>query len=471
MIVMGSSYLGESFDEAQVAVHKVHPVYPLAFVGTENGDLFVINLVERSIIHRESFYQVDEFGEPQKIEEPVRDLAFSDNHELIYAFTRTGAVCLEIKTLRKVAEIPLDEPLVSGHVSSETGNIAILTEDGYVSRWTPKFHSRLGFFELNKGEALQKIRMIDSDTIIGLGKRKSLFLLNFTDHKVSKAKYVERANYLFVDSPIQANENYFVHLTKDKRLVIGDLVEPRMNYFTEKGSRDLDKDVVKVPATEMQVIYHNLKDQFSKLGDLEVEFHQDSRFTRISKDKYYATSDHMDEIQKIKQELKGDWDPNLILHYAIKEYIEGDEKVGPLRIIMTISQEHGIDPKFAIYAWKLNGRRKSGLITLAKRLSIEAEIRRKKIRKIIFSKTVIFFIMISVAIFIFPPPSSTVISLLGLAGNMVLFRKASQVNKVPKIPFIETFLSLRIFIFIVNWVTGLFILSRECGILAIFLQN
>ncbi len=444
---MGTSEALNGLTGEEIIQYKLHPVFPLIFLGTKKGELLVGNLQYREIIHREGFFEMDEFGELSKIETPIRNIAFSQDFEQVYAFTKIGAICLNVATMEKIAEIPLEEPLVFGDVDSNTGDIAILTEDGYISRWTPKFHSRSGYFELGKRGLLKKIRMVDENTIIGLGTNNDLYMFDFSTHKISKLKEYGKASFLLVENPIQSNEEYFAYLTSIGKLLVGKISNPSLAYFQEIINTDTPQgDVSFVPTIDQQSTYEFLKDHFNELGDYEEEFHEDLRFQRSSKDKYDATAEHVNDFKKIRKNINESWDPDLVLHFAIKDFVEGEQRAGPLRLIALICKDYGLDPQLAIFSWKLNGRRKTNLINFTREIMKVEKKRRQKIRYLITIGFIFASITVIDLIYPFNTNWSTGIAVLGIVGSFFIFRAGNRINRLPKIPSIETYWLLRFFI-------------------------
>ncbi len=458
---MGVSISFKKQIDDRVAQIKIHPELPLLFVGTYTGDLLIFNLEHGEIIHREGFYVLNEYNELKKINSPIRSIAFSDNFDLVYTFTDAGAICINIRNMEKIAEIPLEDPLIHGDVSPTTGDIAILTEDGYLSRWTPKFHSRSGYFELSRRNAIKKIRMVDGKTVIGLGKNNELFLLDFETHKVSKLKEYEKTPYLFVENWIQSNNHFFVHLSSSGNILFGRVSKPRLSYFRDhEGEPIKNVGIRTVPAEELHSTYEFMKNHFETLGLYEEEFHEDVRLKRNSKDKYDATVDNITDFKKLRNSLREEWDPDRILHFAIKEYIEGSEKGKPLRVLLVLCNEYNLDPQLAIFSWKMNGKRMKNLIPLTRRLMNEAELRKAKIRRITVSAIIIALASLKELIYPSQEPLNLLITGIVVTLAILFFRIGNRVNRVPKIPSLETFFLLRVFVLLITIISALLGIAR-----------
>ncbi len=342
-------------EEDQATIGLVHPSYPWGIVGTKNGKVLIYEALRGDILFQFVFKKNNELGEEIAVIEPIIDLAFSPNLDFLYAFSKVGAYCISLETFSLFTEIPIEGELVGGDVNKVTGDIIILTQKGYLSRWAPKFHSRNGYFDIEKEGDFTRVRFIDKDNVLVATIDRGLTICNFKEMTKVVIPKFENQQLFAARSFITSNDSVFMYITKEGDIVLSKIDQPKMDIFmgNDLGNSNPISIPKEIPSRGLEEILDAL---VSAEGTTEI-VETDLRFKRISKDKYDAATEMKSNLYKAQALLRDKWDPETILHFAIKDYVLNKRTPEGMRIILQICEKESLDPQLAIYAWKLNGKR------------------------------------------------------------------------------------------------------------------
>ncbi|MHA2502650.1 MAG: hypothetical protein ACXAE3_07265, partial [Candidatus Kariarchaeaceae archaeon] len=140
---MGNSQIIES-DDAEYVCLLIHPSKPLIFVGTSTGAVEVWDIQNKEKKAELRYLIVNRFGEQLPVEDPVVSLSASSSFQYVYAFMGNHAYCIDTELLVIIEKVPISEEVISGNIGPSSGEIGVVTRQGYISRWAAQFVVRIG---------------------------------------------------------------------------------------------------------------------------------------------------------------------------------------------------------------------------------------------------------------------------------------------------------------------------------------
>ncbi len=429
----------------------LHPYKPMALVGSDMGKIFPIDLNQKKTLHYIQFFSVNDVGEKVPIASPIIELHHSPYGELVYAFTEIGAYCIEIGSLVQIAEIPMDEPVVSGTVNKNTGDVAILSQSGYLSKWAPKFHSRHGYFELDHEFTHAKIYFISEHEILISDVSGLMFRCNFHNRQVTTTKSYPKAGYVGSSSFLLSNNQAIVYLRSNGTIVFLEAQKPNimdLDPLVEQQSR-----IPKIVPQDVSL--QSVADAAFSSDDAETEFHLDKRLRRESKDKLLATTQALSENRLPREVLMEKIeDHELLLHQAFQSYFRNRQTAHTSQIIIQICHQKGFDPNLAAFAWKLHGQRHDGLFSFIAKVALDYDHKQAKIRNYMIVIAVLTLLSATIVSLV-PQPNSLatpwVIVLATCVGLTIFFsKKVGEVNRLPRYSDLSDYLLARLFFSLFN---------------------
>ena len=193
-----------------------HSKLALCFLGTSKGSVEVWDLSRLEILAVIRHVTVDEYGDPVPIEEPVVTLAAPHNFEVVYALFGTGAYCIDVKLLTIIQEVPITEKVICGSIGQYTGDISVLSETGYLSRWSAKFVERTGSFDfpfyLKQGYLLHDY---DEARVILILQEDKLILVNLENEYYTIEFSLPGVSQFLNNITYDCNENFQIQIMND----------------------------------------------------------------------------------------------------------------------------------------------------------------------------------------------------------------------------------------------------------------
>jgi hypothetical protein len=435
--------------EGQYTSVLAEPAGTRAYLGTSSGCVEVWELRERRKLAELRYLRLDEFGEQVVVEEPVVNLSAPANFEIVYAFFGTAAYCIDVELNVIIHQIPVSERVVWGSVSPVLGEVAILSESGYLSRWSPRFIERVGSiefpFETPSGYITHDF---DESRIILLLQNGQLILTNLEGERYTVHLEYQPANKLFGASWFDRNQDFQLLITNN-----GDVY---VESATVKLPQLSDTSIL---ANGIVAGEYQLRQAIAKMetGEGVREYIQDQRLDRQSKDRYFA------ELDSINQEMHYSGtteDDSKTMDFAFKEYNSDNVELQSqaLTVLGKISQRHHINTKFAFLAWRLDGGYQ--LIENARYYEFEFHKRKEKILRFLVYCTLLgFILLLSSQLLLF----SGFLGLFFLLPVLIQFQLLvswRNINTSPRIPDIEGYRAFQIFYWLLLGLSiGLFLFN------------
>jgi hypothetical protein len=412
----------------------VEPAGIRAYLGTSSGCVEVWDLSEKRKLAELRYLRLDEFGEQVVVEEPVVNLSAPTNFEIVYAFFGTAAYCIDVELNVIIHQIPVAERVVWGSVSPDLGEVAILSESGYLSRWSPRFIERVGSIEF-PFETLSGYITHDFDEsrIILLLMDGQIILTNLEGERYTVHLEYKPADELFGASWFDRNQNFQLLITSNGSVYV--------ESATVKFPQLSDTSIL---ANGIVAAEYQLRQAIAKMetGEDVREYIQDQRLDRQSKDRYFAELDTID--QEMHYSGTSD-DDSKTMDFAFKEYNSEDVELQSqaLTVLDKISQRHHINMKFAFLAWRLDGGHQ--LIENARYYEFEFHNRKEKIRRLLVYCTFLGFILLLGSQLLLFSGFLSLFFLLPVLIQFQLLVSWRNINTSPKIPDIESYRAFQIF--------------------------
>jgi hypothetical protein len=432
---------------------KLHPKLPYLYIGSSSGKIQLFDLEDRSFVLQIQYSEKDEFGEEIEISTPVLELDNSPDWNYIYAFMAKAAYCIDLRDHTIFSKIPIDEPVVTGTINKDGGNIAILTESGYLSNWSPKFESRIGFFQLEPVDNYVKMIFSTPDQLLISYMNGDALNVNFKENYLQNLKEYDRIDYLLTSGYFDSNNKFMVHLDLvgkiNVTLKIDNIVPKDLSIYTEPAVNSNIKDLIKRSSRDakLKFVIRDISER-GYLNKAEKQYIPDERITRGSRDRFLAARDVLKSESLSSNSFHNklqDENPELTLHHALKSNYEGDKSVETLDVIVMLCSNFDFQLKHARLAWLLNERKANGLVVLALRLKKTEEDRNTTISYLkIFVTISIFFILLYLDYTEINRFSLIILAIPTIVLPIVLY-KWFTINKEPIIPKINLYKEIIIF--------------------------
>ncbi len=411
----------------------LNPRKNIAYLGTTTGCVEVWDLDSQEKVVELRYLVIDEFGEQVPIEDPVVNLSTPNEFDVVYAFMGQAAYCIDVELNVIIHQIPISERVVWGSVSPILGQVAILSESGYLSRWSPKFIERIGSIEFPfKISNCYITHDFDESRIIMVLDQQFIILTNLEGERYTIELEYQPAQELIGSAWFDTNA--------DHRIFINDLGEVVVES-TKSNLSILDPQSILISG--ILESERNIRTAISKMDTSESKrtYIQDQRLDRQSRDRYTA------EVESLGKEVHFEGnqaDDAKSLDFAFKEYnsenIQSQSEA--MSVIYSICNRHNIKMKFALFAWKLGGI--SQLIDNARYYELEAYKRRKLIKNTTIISIILAFVMlISAQTIIFSGLVIILFALIVIVESVVLIYW-KNINRDPTIPNIETYRAVRL---------------------------
>ncbi len=403
----------------------------IAYFGTSNGcvEIWDLETMEKKTELRYLIF--NEFNEQIPIEEPVVNLAAPASFDYVYAFMGVAAYCIDAKLRTIIQQIPIAEPVIWGAVSSENGEIGVLTNLGYLSRWSPKFFERTASIEFNV-EIDEGYLLHDFDEariIIILGDDK-VIVGNLEGERYTIEFNIPETNVFLKSSSIDKNPFYRVEIEAGCIVIqTNDMEISDSKYsFLENGRLN------------SEYYLRNLIKQMESEGG-EKQYISDQRLARESKDRYNAELESLGEDSHHTPTTKDD---SKTLHYALLEYSneDYDTKSKALTVISKISERYDITSRSIQFAWMKNHEDLS-IIDYATEYDRLTEERQEKLQLEIFVSLLISLILLFIAAsFVITTEILTILVSISVF-QFLLVTHIRLINRWPTLPWINEFRALR----------------------------
>ena len=410
----------------------LQPDTRIAYFGTSKGcvEIWDLELIEKKAEVRYLIF--NEFNEQVPIEEPVVNLAAPANFEFVYAFMGVAAYCIDTTLQTIIQQIPIAEPVIWGAVSPKKGEIAVLTNLGYLSRWSPTFFERTGSIEfdieIDEGYVLHDF---DEARIIVLLGNDRIIVGNMDGEKYTMEFNNPESNLFLKSSKIDKNPYYRVEIV-DGCIYIQTNNENRTDSeysYLENGRANSEFYLREI-----------IKQMENKNG--EKHYISDRRLSRDSKDRYSA---ELDSIGEDSHYSSTDMDDSKTLHHAFMEYSNEDYEVKSkaLSVINKISERYDITIQSIQLAWQKN-HDDTSMINYAKEYDRLTNERQSKLQsEIIASLSISIVLLFMATSFAITSEILTLITSISIF-QFLLISHIQNINRWPNLPWVNEYQAFRL---------------------------
>ncbi len=418
---------------------KVHPILNELVVGTSTGLVLKLRLPSLEKVWEYNEKRKNEYGEEVPVNSSILSIAYSHDYTYIYAVASDFAVCLNERTGERLGGIPVNEPIVASTLSN-SGEIAILSEVGYLSVWSPKFYSRLSHFDIEKKFRTASLNFVDTEHLIILSPENEIISCNFSKRYYDILSKHPLINYVSYNNVMSSNEEFLASISEDGKLTINSLNrvdDVKLNSFRDvdvtqilqnKNSKDIFKQIINSNSTS--------KSASNRVSQI------DPRQNKLSKDRYELHKDvtlgHHQSGLSLKHDDIPDIDPDFILHHTFMEYSQNPSSETKI-LLLRHSLQFNIDPKLGYFAWTLQNKTPDGLISFTKRLEEERESRLFKLKIVYGAMFLLSVIVFSLQLYSTENSVILILTFLVLVTFLVLEKISKQINRLPVIPLGENF--------------------------------
>lgn len=408
------------------------PYQNTGYFGTSHGCVEIWDLDKRVKLTEVRYLLLNNFNEPIPVNEPVVNLAAPQDFNFVYAFMGIAAYCIDTTLRQIVQQIPVSEKVVFGSVSPERGEIGVLAETGYLSRWSPKFVERTGSLEFNKliPKAFLTHDNDESRVILVLPEGKVL-LTNLEGERYTEEFEIEDGPQYVVPNRYDRNAFSQVYIESDGSI----------SMFEPKHIIDSVKETVyRHGILEASEYLRKKIDLLEKKG-VERKYIPDVRFERKSHDRYNA---EVDSIGKELHHPTNESDDSKTLDYALDTYSTGDytTKSEAQVVIKRMSDRYGIEPKYVQIAWKSRPD-PTKLVSLSRHLQEMSQRREEQLRYISYIYYPILLFTLIIGLSTLNPTLATFVLLILVVITMLLIFYSNTINHNPHFVWIREYKALR----------------------------
>lgn len=428
-------------DDRHYTALKIYPSRNILFLGTNRGEIIYYNIDAKAEETTIQYVELDDYGDLQYVQAPVMVIDNDASWSYLYAFFDYAAYCIDIELGEIISRIEIEEKVISGALSKQSGRIAILSVDGYLSNWSAKFESRIGYFTIEKPERDVYIFFNDDDELILVKEGGEVMRANFEENYSQIISAPEHASYLASSSYIDSNPEYIATLNSDHTVHI----IPRTSDIHSKLSSYAS---INITHGRDEIIGEKLEVLDSQLDTVQKSYIEDKRITRESRDRYFATVDAISskESTAVITAKLHDSNVNLTLHHALLMYYHEGEKVKSMLVIKYLAQLHKVAPVFIRSAWFYTNKSPTNLIETAKIYQLLSAKRNLHIKVILGVALVVAFISVILQQFFFNVsfvfPLTIALALFDIGCVMIL----NRMNRNPVVPKVNAYMSLQFFI-------------------------
>ena len=438
-------------DEFFTAI-RLHPSEPLLVIGTDTRKLILYNLRYREIVHEIQNFEETPFGDRVLIVAPVRDLFVDGNNNLIYLFMHNGVYKVNLIGFDIESSIPIDEEVIAGTVSYEYQRLAYLTKSGLVSVWKLGIEFNVGDYQLDPPMHTCKLSILNEEEVVVSSQDGTVTSINLKKKSHKSLHDFSQISYLIDSYYYDDNDDFYVSLTQDgsvrviQRISSNEIksVKSLSTYFadTQEPRKSLRQVISSSKKIMNPIVF--LSDLSEEMGFGEEIVTKSNRINRVSKDRYEVLAQDIEKSKdeksrdaEIKELVTGD-SPELTLAQAVETYVTY-KNAKTRDVLRKVCMMQGLDPKMAVFSWRLNQKRSSGLIALTNRMTAMRSARTQK--KYLVISLAILILILNVLFYSFGPRvQQWLILYLGMSTtSLLLLLLLNRINQDPRIPFIPDF--------------------------------
>lgn len=433
----------------------LNPKENTVYLGTQQGCIEIWSITPLEKVAELRYLELDDFGEPMILDDPVVSIAATKDFDLIYGFMGNAAYCIDPHLRVIVQQIPISEPVVSGNICQETGIIGVITKPGYLSIWSPKFYERIASHEFLFDTKSAYLLFEEPHRIILILKDDQVMTVNFGDEKYLLKNTSNQISKAIDTHWFDLNDQYLCYVQRDTDQpavrILSNTRKNRKRFFSKHPEIELFQEGKNKAEVDLRT---QVK---SKEENAEKEMLPDFRLLRKSHDRYtaeveavrYSREQPREEIRRVVRQTDLEKTASLkedsrSLKFAFRD-LESDNyetQSMALEIITGISKRHNISGRFVYIAWDLHHREPTTVLDFARYYQEEDRKRRNRIRtsfQVMAGLFVLFLIFLQVSFSYNTDLVVYALAIVILATSVFI----SMINQRPKIRGISDFKGVR----------------------------
>ncbi|MCH8908050.1 MAG: hypothetical protein IH840_13260 [Candidatus Heimdallarchaeota archaeon] len=418
----------------------LEPAGNTAYVGKSDGTVEIWNIAEQEKVTEVRYLTLNNFNEMIPIEDPVVNLAAPADFSYVYAFMGIAAYCIDTHLKQIVQQIPISEPIVCGAISPIKGEVSVLANTGYLSRWSPKFIERTGSIEFDKEfEYAYVCHHSDESKIILINPNGTVLLTNLTGERYTVSIDIPEAAELLESSWFDKNDKYQIYLDKAENIIVID--------------RE-DADVKLLDGYNILNHGKNASDAYLRQKVDEYDFTEqdknyilDQRLSRHSKDRYSAEIDAINKPDIYQSTVSED---SKTLTFALEEFHQTDSmdrKSLSLSLIEKMADKHNVPPKYIDFAFRQR-HLATDLLDRAKQYEIMWITRKNRMTQLRYLSLFFALIMLLLSIEVQFEGLAVFVFFVPVVVQMTLLVFWGKLNREPRFEDLNEFVGFKKFIWL-----------------------